>query len=190
MYDIFMIDPPWDLQKIERKVRPNQKKELDYQTLNIKKIFRLLDKKILSKANSIHVVFLWVIEKYLHEAEEEMLKRGYKRHCRFIWDKTNGVAACHTIRFSHEYLIWFYKPKMIKIHKKARGKYTTVFTERSRQHSRKPNIAYRMINDFYPHHKKIDVFSREGRLGWDQFGDEINKFTIKRKANLIPLFEE
>ena len=52
----------------------------------------------------------------------------------------------------------------------------TVFEEKSRQHSRKPDYAYNMIESLYPDMNKIDVFSREKRDGWDQYGNQIDYF--------------
>lgn len=177
MYDIFVIDPPWKKKKGGlRKSRPNQGRNLDYETMETIDIFSLLDKEIFSLANNSHVVFMWTIEKFLTECDQYMLDRGYKRHVRMIWDKTNGVAPAFTIRYSHEYLIWYYKPKLLKIDKDYRGKYTSVITEKAREHSRKPDSAYDMIKNIYPNSKRIDVFSREKREGFDQWGNQINFF--------------
>jgi N6-adenosine-specific RNA methylase IME4 len=177
MYDILVIDPPWKKNKGGlRKVRPNQGRELDYSTMDTKSIFELLDNEIFCLANQQHVVFMWTIEQFLIECEVEMEQRGYKRHVRMVWNKTNGIAPAFTIRFAHEYLIWYYKPKLLKIAEQQRGKYLSIFTEKARQHSRKPDIAYSMINDLYPDSSKIDVFSREKRAGFDQWGDQINFF--------------
>jgi len=177
MYDIFIIDPPWPKKKGGiRKSRPNQNREFDYKTMDIPSIFSLLDKNIFPLANTPHIIFMWTIEQFLIECDTEMQKRGYKRHVRMIWNKTNGVAPAFTIRYSHEYLIWYYKPKLLKIAQNQRGKYLSIFAEQARQHSRKPDIAYEMINNLYPDSKKIDVFSREKREGFDQYGDEINFF--------------
>lgn len=176
-FDVFMIDPPWDKKKGGlRKARPNQNRDLDYDTMGTSEIFKLLDKNIFVAASERHTVFMWTIDQYLFECEEEMTKRGYRKHCRIIWDKTNGVAPAFTVRFAHEYLIWFYKPKFTAIAENARGKYTTVLRETAREHSRKPDIAYKMVSDFYPSKLKIDVFSREGRTDYVQWGREINKF--------------
>lgn len=172
-----MIDPSW--LKVKgglRKARPNQGRELDYITMPTKEIFELLDKEIFSQAEEIHTVFMWTIEQYLIECENYMAERGYKRHCRFVWDKMNGIAPAFTVRYTHEYLIWYYKPKMIPIAKEQRGKFMTVFVEKARKHSRKPNYAYEMIEKFYPNAKKIDVFSREKRYEWEQYGNQINYF--------------
>ena len=177
MYDIFMIDPPWPKKKGGiRKLCPNQTRELDYKTMSVSDIFDTLKKEILNQAATNHCVFLWTIDQFLVESEQEFEKLGYRRHARFVWDKTNGVAPAFTIRYSHEYLIWFYKDKLLPISKEVRGKYKTVLTEKSREHSRKTEIAYQMINDLYPNAKKYDVFSRQKRDGWDQFGDQINHF--------------
>lgn len=179
-YDILMIDPPWLKQKGGiRKSRPRQSRNLDYATMPTSDIFSLLDKKILVNADNNHCVFLWTIEQYLTECDEYMMDRMYRRHCRFIWDKTNGVAPSFTVRYSHEYLIWYYKMRLLPIAFEQRGKFRTVFTEKSRQHSRKPDYAYKMIDLLYPGANKIDVFSREIRKGWSQFGNETDFFESK-----------
>lgn len=177
MYDILIIDPPWKKKKGGlRKSRPNQGRELDYSTMDTKSIFELLDNDVFCLANKQHVVFMWTIEEFLIDCDAEMEKRGYKRHVRMIWNKTNGIAPAFTIRYAHEYLIWYYKPKLLKIADEQRGKHLSIFTEQARQHSRKPNIAYSLINALYPDSSKIDVFSREKREGFDQWGDQINFF--------------
>jgi len=150
LYSVFMIDPPYPKKKGGlRKSRPNQYRALDYDTMSMDEIFALLETNIFSVAMPEHAVFMWTIDQFLIETEQRMESLGYKRHCRFIWDKTNGVAPAFTVRYSHEYLIWFYKPSMIKIEFDARGKFTTVFTEKAREHSRKPEFAYDMIEKLY-----------------------------------------
>lgn len=120
-YKILLADPPWKQTKGGlRKVRPHQYRALDYQTLgleDIKNIIKLCDSKIL---------FLWTIDKFLFEAQQIAEELGYKLHARIIWDKGNGIAPAFTIRYSHEYLLWFYKPPMEKINYDMRGKFTTV----------------------------------------------------------------
>lgn len=172
-----MIDPPWRMQKGgRRRYRPLQGPEFGYQTMTVAEIFELLDAVIFSRAYTTHVVFIWANDRYLASCETGMGQRGYKRHARFIWDKQNGVAPAFTVRFSHEYLLWFYKPKLLPVATAYRGKYTTVLVERSREHSRKPDTAYTMIENLYPNARKMDVFSREKRTDWQQFGDQVNFF--------------
>jgi len=177
LIDVFVIDPPWAKKKGgKRKIRPNQGRNLAYKTMSTAEIFALLDSEIFWQAAKTHGVFLWTIDEFLIAAEQEMEKRGYKRHARFIWDKCNGVAPCFTVRYSHEYLIWYYKPKLTPVADEQRGKFTTVIREPARQHSRKPDAAYKMIEAMFPNATKLDVFSREQRNGWEQFGDQPNHF--------------
>ena len=167
-YNIIYADPPWKQTKGGiRKCRPNQGRKLDYPVLDLDDIRKIILKV---PAEENHNLFLWTIDKYLHEAES--LFRDYRLHARFIWDKENGIAPAFTIRFSHEYLLWLYKGTFQNVAETQRGKYTTVLRETATIHSRKPYIARKMIEDFYPDAKKIELFARERFLGWDAFGNE------------------
>ena len=42
---------------------------------------------------------------------------------------------------------------------------------RGRVHSRKPEIAYQIIEDMYPGNK-IELFARSNHHGWDSWGNE------------------
>ena len=55
-----------------------------------------------------------------------------------------------------------------------RGKLLTVFRETLREHSRKPDAAYRMVEQLYPDQTRLDVFSREARPGWEQWGKQVD----------------
>lgn len=172
-----MIDPPWPQRKGGRRtVRPNQARDLDYSTLSVKEIFDLLDREVFPLAEMPHIALVWTIDKFLRDCEREIERMSYRLHARLIWNKENGVAPAFSIRYAHEYLLWYYKPKFIPVDKDMRGKYMTVFSERSREHSRKPDIAYQMARDWWPNVSRLDVFSREKREGWDQWGNQIDHF--------------
>ena len=182
MYDILIIDPPWKQTKGgKRNVRPKQGKSLDYEVMTTNDIFTLLDKNVFPLGNETHTIFMWTIEKFLPSCEVYMKRRGYKRHVRMIWNKLNGIAPAFSIRYTHEYLIWYYKPKFTNVSKEVSGVYTSVFNEKSRSHSRKPDIAYDMIKAMFPTQSIIDVFSREKRDGIDQRGNELNFFEQMNK---------
>jgi N6-adenosine-specific RNA methylase IME4 len=117
---------------------------------------------------------MWTIDKYLPEAERIMEMLGYKLHARIIWDKVNGPSPAYTLRFSHEYLLWFFKKGNIVLPDKSqRGAFTTVLRESSRKHSQKPEAAYQMLEALFPEAKKLELFARTERDGWDQWGNEL-----------------
>lgn len=173
-YGIIYSDPPWpQIKGGLRKCRPNQGRALDYPTMTVEECLALQD-RFLAQADDRHNVFLWAIDKYLHEIEAGMQRRGYKLHARIIWDKTNGIAPAFTVRFAHEYLLWFYKPgHMLMPQPSTRGKYTTVMREPATKHSQKPVCAYMMIEDMFPDARKIELYARSTRPGWDAWGNEV-----------------
>lgn len=175
-YDLIYTDPPWQQKKGGvRECRPNQKRELDYETMKMVDI-KEFHKEIFQCCNKKHNVFMWAIDKYLHDTEQMMNELGYELHARMIWDKTNGIAPAFTIRYSHEYLLWFYrKGNMLKPTKETRGKYKTVFTERSTEHSKKPVCVYEMLEKMFPNAVKIELFARSTRNGRDSLGNELRR---------------
>ena len=173
-YDLIYTDTAWKKTKgNKRKCRPNQDKELDYSTLSMEQI-KEYQRQASTLCNDKHNVFMWTIDKYLHETEQMMAELGYTLHARMIWDKTNGVAPAFTVRYSHEYLLWFYpKGKMLMPTDETKGKYTTVFTEQATKHSKKPQCAYEMLEAMFPHAKKLEMYARNERDNWDCWGNEV-----------------
>lgn len=52
----------------------------------------------------------------------------------------------------------------------------TVIEGPLREHSRKPDEAYAAAEAMCPGVRRLDMFSRQPRPGWEQFGDEVEKF--------------
>ena len=98
---------------------------------------------------------------------------GYKLHARMIWDKVTGIPAAFTVRYSHEYLLYMYKGKLTPVATEERGKISDVFREQVTRHSKKPEIAYQIIERLYPSLKKLEMFARNEREGWDCWGNEV-----------------
>lgn len=173
-YDLIYTDPPWNQTKGgKRKCRPNQGKELDYSTLSMSEI-KNIHQEAFKLCKLKHNIFMWTIDKFLHETEQMMKELGYDLHARIIWDKENGIAPAFTLRYSHEYLLWFYKKgHLLMPCKNMRGKYTTVLRESSTKHSKKPECAYVMLEQLFPNTNKIELFARNEREGWDCWGNEV-----------------
>lgn len=180
-YNLILADPPWQqLKGGLRKARPKQERKLDYNTAPVEEI-ELHISSVPKAENS--VLFIWTIDKFFWQAERMAERLNYKLHARLIWDKTNGVAPAFTVRFAHEYLLWFYKGKFTPIAEEQRGKYTTVLREKSTKHSKKPLIAYEMIENFFPNADKLEMYARQKRDGWDVFGNEVTS-DIKLKEDV------
>lgn len=178
-YGLIYSDPPWQQQKGNlRKCRPNQDKNLDYPTLSMGEI-KDIHKKFAEQCDVKHNFFVWTIDKFLIETEKMMRELGYSLHARIIWDKENGIAPAFTIRFAHEYLLWFYKKgNMLMPCENQRGKFTDVLHEPSTTHSRKPIAAYEMLEAMFPDCDKLELFARNRRDGWKSWGNEVSECLI------------
>ena len=173
-YDLLYADPPWKQSSGGyKRVRPRSSgKPIEYPTLSFDEIreqLRVADS--LTGENAI--LFLWTIDKYLFESQELAESLGYKLHARMVWNKVNGIPAAFTIRFGHEYLLYMYKGKLTPVATDERGKIHSVFTEKPMRHSQKPIAAYRIIERLYPNLRKLELYARMERIGWDCWGDEV-----------------
>jgi len=173
-YDLILSDPAWKQSKGGKKnVRPKSSgEELIYTTITIEEIEQL-QKQMRDKSNENHILFLWTIDKYLHESEAMVQRLGYKLHARMIWNKVTGIPAAFTVRYGHEYLLYCYYGKLLPVAKEERGKIHTVFTEQAKAHSQKPEISYQIIERLYPEANKIEMYCRRKRNGWDAWGNEV-----------------
>lgn len=173
-YGVIYADPPWKQSKGGKKaVRKNSSgKPLDYPVCSLSEISTHLASAI-SHTHDNSVLFLWTIDKYLFEAQEMAESLGYKLHARMIWDKVTGIPAAFTVRYGHEYLLFMYKGHLLPIAKEMRGKIHTVFREKATKHSKKPEIAYQIIEAFYPDAEKLEIYARDYRRGWDCWGNEV-----------------
>lgn len=173
-YDLILADPPWKQSKGGKKsVRANSSgRPLDYQVCTLEEIEEHL-KAAVSLMGENSILFLWTIDKYLFEAQEIAERLGYKLHARLIWNKVTGIPAAFTVRYGHEYLLYMYKGKLRPVALEERGKIHTVFTERVQRHSQKPEISFDIIERLYPTEKKIELYARRTRPGWDCWGNEV-----------------
>lgn len=185
-FDVIVSDPPWQLVKGGKKnVRPNSSGgKLDYDTLDLAKIEEIQMDFAYNHGANPHVLFLWTVDKYLHQSEAMLKRIGYKIHARMIWNKVTGIPAAFTIRYGHEYLLYCYFGKLIPVAEAERGKIHSVFTEQVKRHSQKPEISYQIIERLYPTQTKLEMYGRYERDGWDGWGNEHpNPLNLENKAD-------
>lgn len=105
-YSLIYADPPWNVQKIKRKVRPNQV-EFDYPTMSLEAIKNLPVKNM---SDSYSCLFLWTTQAYLPKSFEVMEAWGYKYQRTLTWDKQNGMCL-FGFHNRTEFLLFGYKKK-------------------------------------------------------------------------------
>lgn len=164
-YQVIYADPPWNVKKILRKVRPNQLSELDYPTMELEEICNLPVKNI-SDDNS--VLFLWTTHSYLPKAFDVINSWGFKYQRTITWDKQNGMCL---FGFHHrtEFLLFGYKGH-IEMYPRRKA-FPTIIQAKSLYHSEKPQIFRELISPFGE--MRIELFARQKTEGWDVWGNEV-----------------
>jgi len=165
-YNVIVVDPPWPVKKIVRKVRPNQKPELDYITMTVEEIKNIPIRDI---ADDNAVLLLWTTHAFLKTAFDVLRTWGFKYQRCLTWDKANGVCF---FGFHHrtEFVLFGYKGK-IEMYPRRKA-IPTLFSGKSMRHSAKPDEFYKLIEPLGE--RRIDIFARQERSGWDVWGNEVN----------------
>jgi N6-adenosine-specific RNA methylase IME4 len=120
------------------------------------------------------VLFLWTTAPCLEQAFEVIRAWGFEYKSNLVWDK-ELIGMGHWVRGQHELLLIGSKgtPPLPPTESVP----ASVMRERRREHSRKPEVAYRIIEAMYPALPKIELFARQSRPGWDAWGNEVARET-------------
>lgn len=174
-YRTIVIDPPWPVKKVIRRVRPNQIKALDYPTMTLEEIAGLpiVD---LTDPNGCHV-YLWVTHKYLPIGFEIFQHWGVKYHCLLTWVKNVGFTPFSWM-FSTEHVLF---GRIGNLDVLKQGVRTSFYAPVIR-HSKKPLVFYVKVCDVSPA-PRLEMFAREPHEGFDSWGNEVQssfQATLKR----------
>lgn len=169
-FETIVLDPPWPMAKIERDVRPNQV-AFDYPTLSEDELRKFGEPLNRMAADDCHL-FMWTTQKFLPLALELVAHYGFRYVLTMVWHKAGGYQPTGLPQFNCEFVVYARKgaPKFVS----TQGFFCCLNGAR-REHSRKPDEFYEMIR-LVTGGPRIDVFSREAREGFAQYGNETAKF--------------
>lgn len=173
-YDFIMSDFAWEFALRSDKGEAKSA-QAQYKVMSLAEIKDLPVLDLCAK-NAVH--WMWATNPMLPQAIEVMRAQGFEYKTAGTWLKTtvHGKIAFGTgyiLRSSSE-------PFLIG----TRGNPKTTKSVRSgfmglaREHSRKPEEAYSAAERLMPRARRLELFSRTNRPGWDHFGDETGKFEV------------
>jgi N6-adenosine-specific RNA methylase IME4 len=162
LYDVIVIDPPWQMEKIEREVAPNQV-GFDYPTMTIEEIkaFKLPAEK------DCHL-FLWTTQKYLPISFDVLKSWNAKYVCSFVWHKNGGFQPFGLPMYNCEFVLYARIGTPIFIDFKD---FKLCFDAERTGHSKKPDYFYNLVKRVTAG-KRIDIFNRREIDGFDTWGNE------------------
>ena len=156
------------MEKIEREVAPNQV-GFEYPTMTEEELVAF---DVGDLAHDDCHLFCWTTHKFLPMAERLLPVWGFTYICTFVWHKPGGFQPFGLPQYNAEFALYARRgaPKFIDT-----KNFFTCFEAPRREHSRKPDEFYDIVRRVTGG-PRIDVFSREPRDGFDQFGNEPARF--------------
>lgn len=171
-YDFIMADPPWHFDLYSDKGQ-EKSAQAHYTTMSIAQIAKL---PVADLAMPDCLLWLWATAPMLPLQLEVMKTWGFRFVTSGVWVKTTvnekiAFGTGYVLRNAHEpFLIG-----AIGEPKTARDVRSVVMGQ-VREHSRKPETAFRAAEGLMPKARRLELFSRTSRPGWDAWGDETGKF--------------
>jgi len=174
-YSVIIIDPPWDMQRIERgMVRPNQA-GFDYDAMSEDEIAQLgTDNPTIVQDmmdDNCHV-FLWTTQKFMPMAMRLFERWGLNYVLEMVWHKPGGFQPYNLPQYNCEFILYGRKGAPVFV---ETTNFFCCFSAPRREHSRKPDEFYDTISRV-TNGRRIEIFAREPRDGYDVWGNQTAKF--------------
>lgn len=171
-YDLVVIDCPWPFKLYSDK--GNKKSAAKHYKLMTLADIKALPAGRLAQRNCLF--FVWVPAPQLAAGIDTMRAWGVQYKTNLIWRKTTASGKVRMgpgfwARTMHEQVLVGTIGKPGKI-----SALPSIFDGVAREHSRKPDEFYTLVEKHTSGLRRADVFSRESRPGWEAFGDEAGKF--------------
>jgi N6-adenosine-specific RNA methylase IME4 len=165
-FGVVVLDPPWryDL----RLEDPSHRGKVTYPDMSIEEIAALPVPRL---AEPDCVLWLWTTNTFMEEACQLVRGWGFEKKTILTWDKVN-LGVGDYLRNVTEHCILAVRGRPL-LDLRAQ---TTLITEKRREHSRKPEVFYALVESLCPG-SKLEMFAREVRPGWQAWGAETDKFT-------------
>lgn len=174
-YDLIMADPPWDF-SLHSEKGGNKSAQKHYRCLPLQEI---MDFPVQDLASDNCCLLMWATAPMLQQQMRVIDAWGFRYKTEMIWRKTtkNGKQTFgpgYIVRGSHEPIIVATRGAPKFVAKNIRSCFDGI----RRRHSEKPVEAYEIAERMMPKARRVELFSRTNRDGWESFGDEVGKFDV------------
>jgi N6-adenosine-specific RNA methylase IME4 len=187
-FGAILIDPPWRFANRTGKVGPEHKRLHRYRTLSLEEIAALpVEMFALPRSH----LYLWCPNALLLEALTIMKDWGFTYKTNIVWYKVrkdggpDGRGVGFYFRNVTELLLFGVKGQLRTL--QPGRTQVNVLMSRKGEHSRKPVAVYDLIARCSPG-PYLELFARDRRDGWTQWGDELD--TYHRDRPLDPPDDE
>ena len=167
-----LADPPWKFQNSTGKVAPEHRRLLRYPTMEMEEILELPIPRFAAARSHL---YLWVPNALLAEGLEVMRRWGFTYKTNLVWFKVrkdggpDGRGVGFYFRNVTELVLFGVRGGMRTL--QSGRTQVNLFSTRKREHSRKPDELYDVIEACSPG-PYLELFARFVRPGWQQWGNE------------------
>src|SRR5665213_127680 len=182
-----LADPPWRFQNRTGKMAPEHRRLSRYETMTLDDIRALPVEGV--AAETAHL-YLWTPNALLPEALSVMEAWGFSYKSNLIWHKvrkdggSDGRVVGFYFRNVTEIILFGVRGKNART-REAGPRQVNMIETRKREHSRKPDEQYELIEACSPG-PFLELFGRGTRKGWTTWGNQADdgyKPTWKTYAN-------
>jgi N6-adenosine-specific RNA methylase IME4/ParB-like chromosome segregation protein Spo0J len=166
-YAVLYADPPWRFNVYNEECGIERAAGNHYSTMPLDEICAL---PILSLASPDAALFMWTTVPHLRESFDVLVAWGFEYKTNIVWVK-DKIGLGYFVRNQHELLLVATRGDMPSPSPANRP--PSVISAPRREHSRKPDEAYELIERMYPELPKIELFARHARPGWAAWGNEV-----------------
>jgi N6-adenosine-specific RNA methylase IME4 len=170
-FDFIAADPAWEF-LLYSPAGAAKSASAHYDTMPLDEIKAL---PVGQLARGDCLLLLWTCGWSIPDALEVMAAWGFKFVSEMVWRKVtrNGkprMGPGYRVRTLHEPIL------VGTIGNPHHKPFPSLFDGIARQHSRKPEEFYALVDKHVPAVHKLDLFSRQNRPGWHAWGHEAGKF--------------
>ena len=171
-----LADPPWQFQNRTGKIAPENRKLSRYETMALADICALPVEAVAAKTAHL---YLWTPNALLPDALQVMAAWGFQYKGNLVWHKvrkdggSDGRGVGFYFRNVTEMCLFGVRGPNARTLAPARSQ-VNVIESRKREHSRKPDEQYEIIEKCSPG-PYLELFARGERPGWTVWGNQADK---------------
>jgi N6-adenosine-specific RNA methylase IME4 len=160
-----VVDPPWPY--FNRANDASHRAANPYPSLSVEAIAAL---PVPGLAHEDCVLWLWATNAHLHHAFHIVEAWGFQHKTTLTWVK-DRMGLGDWLRGQTEHCLFAVRGKPVV----QLTNQTTALCASARQHSRKPDEFYTLVEALCPG-SKVELFARQQREGWHAHGNEVGIF--------------
>jgi N6-adenosine-specific RNA methylase IME4 len=174
-FSTVLADPPWQFSNRTGKIAPEHKRLARYPTMSTDEIRMLPVSQVVAPTSHL---YLWCPNALLAEGLSVLSVWGFTYKSNIVWHKVrkdggpDGRGVGFYFRNVTELLLFGVQGKNARTLKPGRTQVNFLAT-RKREHSRKPDEQYEIIEACSPG-PFLELFARGTRKGWTTWGNQAN----------------